>query len=184
MKTRKNFKNNSKKEEHRINDRIYAKEVRITGDNIDNAGEIVSTKDALDIARKLELDLVEISPNATPPVVKVLDYSKFLYEQRKRKKEQDSKSKNKEMKEIRLGVNISDNDINTKKKKIEEFLIKGHKVKLTLRYKGREFYLPNAKEKGELMMLTIADDFAEICKPESLPKLAGRQMIMIINPKK
>ena len=174
-----------KKEEHRINDKIRVNEVRLVGDNIENPGNIIDTKKALELAISMELDLVEISPNVKPPIVKILDYDKFLYEEKKRIKDQvkKQKEKNKVLKEIRLSPNISENDLNTKKKKMEEFLEDGHKVKLTIKYKGRELYVPNAKERGELILLQIADNFAEMSKVEALPKLQGKNMFMTLTPK-
>lgn len=180
-----NNKKREKKEEHRINHNIRVDHVRLVGDNVENAGEIVSTRDALETAKSMDLDLVEISPNAKPPVVKILDYNKFLYDEKKRKKEQEKKQKeaNKPMKEIRMTPNISDNDLNTKSKKIVEFIEDSHKVKLVIRYKGRELYVANAKERGEVLLLKIADDLSDMVKVEAMPKLQGRNMFMTLAPK-
>lgn len=178
--------NNKKKVEHRINRYIRVDEVRLVGDNLENSGDVVSTREALSLAETLELDLVEITPNANPPIAKILDYSKFLYEERKRKKDHEKKQKvnNKPMKEIRLTPNIGVNDLDTKKKKLEQFLVESHKVKLVIRYKGREMYVANAKEKGEVLLLNIADEMLEKCKVEALPKLQGKQMFLILAPLK
>lgn len=182
----KNIKNKSKKVEdaHRINDRIRIDEVRLVGDNVNNPGEVIKTYKALELAKSMELDLVEISPSAKPPVVKILDYKKFLYEEKKHKKELEKKQKetNKPIKEIRLTPNISDNDLNTKKKKLEEFINDGHKVKLVIRYKGREMYVSNAKERGEILLLQIAETFSDNAKVEALPKLQGKNMFMTLSP--
>ena len=170
---------------HNINEDIRTNEVRLVGENVPNSGDVVPTTIAMGLANELELDLVEITPNAEPPVVKILDYKKFLYEEKKRKKEQEKRQKdaNKTVKEVRLSLNISDNDLNTKKKKIGEFITELHKVKLSIKYKGREFYMENSKEKGEALMLTIADEFSEKSKVEALPKLQGRNMFMVLSPK-
>lgn len=186
MKKKFNNNNNSKKTEHRINQYIRVDEVRLVGENLDNPGDVIATRDALSLAESMELDLVEISPSAKPPVAKILDYNKFLYNERKRKKDQEKKQKenNKPMKEIRLTPNIGENDLKTKMNKVSEFLEEGHKVKFVIRYKGREMYVANAKEKGEFLLLKIAESFSENCKVEALPKLQGKQMFMSIAPNK
>jgi translation initiation factor IF-3 len=180
------YNQNQNRTEHRINQTIRVPKVRLVGDNVENPGNVVDTAYAKQLAESMELDLVEISPNAEPPVVKILDYKKFLYEEKKRKKEQEKKSKenNKDLKEIRFTPNIGENDVNVKKKKIEEFLKDGHKVKLTVRYKGRELGIANTKSKGELILLSIAEDLSEICKVVEMPKLQGRNMYMNLAPKK
>lgn len=187
MKSKKQNKFNTRKRpEHRINQHIKIPNVRLVGDNVENSGEVVKTSYAKQLAEKLNLDLVEISPNAEPPVVKILDYKKFLYEQKKRKKDQEKKAKdkNKDLKEIRFTPNIGENDILVKRNKIEELLNDGHKIKLTIRYKGREIGISNTKSKGELILLKIAEDLSDICKVVELPKMQGRNMYMNLAPKK
>jgi translation initiation factor IF-3 len=135
----------------------------------------------LDIANDLGLDLVEISPNASPPVCKVIDYKKYLYEQKKKQKEIKAKSAKVILKEIRLGPNIDDHDFNFKLKHAQKFLQDGAKVKVDVFFKGRSIIY---KEKGEIILLRFAQELEEFGKVENLPKMEGKRMIMIIVPKK
>jgi translation initiation factor IF-3 len=135
----------------------------------------------LDIAKDLGLDLVEISPNASPPVCKIIDYKKYLYEQKKKQKEIKAKSAKVIIKEIRLGPNIDDHDFNFKLKHAQKFLQDGAKVKVDVFFKGRSIIY---KEKGEIILLRFAQELEEFGKVENLPKMEGKRMIMIIVPKK
>ncbi len=135
----------------------------------------------MDIANDLGLDLVEISPNASPPVCKVIDYKKYLYEQKKKQKEIKAKSAKVILKEIRLGPNIDDHDFNFKLKHAQKFLQDGAKVKVDVFFKGRSIIY---KEKGEIILLRFAQELEEFGKVENLPKMEGKRMIMIIVPKK
>ncbi len=166
---------------HKINLNILAPEVRLVGENIEVG--VYSNREALKIAQDLNLDLVEISPTANPPVCRIVDYQKFLYEQKKKEKEQAQKQKltSKEMKEIRFTANTDENDVQVKKRKILEFLEKGHKVKALVIFKGREI---QHKERGEILLLSLANDIIEVGKVEALPRLEGKQMFMMISPKK
>jgi translation initiation factor IF-3 len=180
----KNFKSNSnshKQPTHRINNNIRVPQVRLVGENIE-AG-VYNTQDAIKIAKELLLDLIEISPNANPPVCKISDYNKFLYELKVREREQAKKQRetNKELKEIRFTSNTDEGDIETKKKKIIEFLKKGHKVKTFIIFKGREI---THSERGQILLLKLATDVEEVGKAEYLPKMEGKNMHMIIAPKK
>jgi len=151
----------------------------LVGDNIETG--IFQLKDALDIAKDLGLDLVEISPNASPPVCKVIDYKKYLYEQKKKQKEIKAKSAKVIIKEIRLGPNIDDHDFNFKLKHAQKFLQDGAKVKVDVFFKGRSIIY---KEKGEIILLRFAQELEEFGKVENLPKMEGKRMTMIIIPKK
>ena len=138
-------------------------------------------RDALALATEQELDLVEISPSANPPVCKVMDYKKFLYEQKKKQKEIKSKSAKVVVKEIRLGPNTDDHDFNFKLKHAIKFLQEGSKVKVDVFFKGRSIIY---KDKGEYILLRFATELEEYGKVERLPKLEGKRMIMIVAPKK
>ncbi len=153
--------------------------VRIVGDNIET--NIVSIKEALKIANDLGLDLVEISPDANPPVCKIIDYNKFLYEQKKKQKEIKAKTAKVVVKEIKLSPNIDDHDFNFKLKHAQNFLESGAKVKLEIFFKGRSIVY---KEKGELVLLRFADQLIEYGKIENMPKLEGKRMLMLLSPKK
>ena len=136
---------------------------------------------ALEIAKGLELDLVEISPKATPPVCKIMEYKKFLYEQKKREKIIKSKSTKVIVKEIRFGPNTDEHDYEFKKKHAEKFLKEGAKLKAFVFFKGRSIIF---KEKGQILLLRLAQDLEEIGKVEQMPVLEGKKMIMFISPKK
>jgi translation initiation factor IF-3 len=153
--------------------------VRVVGDNIEPG--IFNIKDAIELADQQGLDLVEISPKASPPVCKIVDYKKFLYERKKKAKETKAKTAKVVVKEIRLGPNIDDHDFNFKLKHAIKFLEDGAKVKVDVFFKGRMIIY---KEKGEVVLLKFAQELEEYGKVERLPKLEGKRMIMIIAPKK
>ena len=159
-----------------INDEIRDKEVRLIGENGEQLG-IMSSRDALKLARDAELDLVKISPNAKPPVCKIIDYGKFRYEQARKEKEARRKQQIVEIKELRLSPNIDTNDLNTKTNNARKFLEKGDKVKITLRFRGREMAHVSASRH-------ILDDFAENLKDiaiiEKPAKLEGRSMSIVL----
>ena len=152
-------------------------EVRLVGENIE--GGVYPTRKALEIAEELELDLVEISPNATPPVCKVIDYKKFLYEQKKRDKELKAKATKVVIKEIRFGPQTDDHDYEFKKKHGEKFLKEGSKVKAYVFFKGRSIIY---KDQGEILLLRLATDLEDYGKVEQMPKLEGKRMTMFLAP--
>lgn len=162
-----------------MNDAIRSPVVRVVGENIQVG--IYNIKEALKLAEEQGLDLVEISPTANPPVCKVVDYKKFLYEKKKKQKEIKAKSAKVVVKEIRLGPNIDDHDFNFKLKHAIKFLQEGAKVKVDVFFKGRTIIY---KEKGEYVLLKFAQELEEYGKVEQLPKLEGKRMIMVIAPKK
>ncbi|HAN19481.1 MAG: translation initiation factor IF-3 [Bacteroidetes bacterium GWC2_33_15] len=164
---------------HRINEFIRVKAVRLVGDNIENP-DIYSIQDALKLAEELELDLVEISPNADPPVCKIVDYQKFLYQQKKKQKEIKSKAVKVVLKEIRFGPQTDEHDYNFKLKHAQKFLEDGAKVKAFVFFKGRSILF---KEQGEILLLRLAQDLEEYGKVEQLPRLEGKRMIIFIAPK-
>jgi translation initiation factor IF-3 len=164
---------------HKINHEIRAPVVRVVGENVEPG--ILNIKEAREIADSLGLDLVEISPTANPPVCKVIDYKKFLYEQKKKQKEIKAKTAKIVVKEIRLGPNTDDHDFNFKLNHAKKFLQDGAKVKVDVFFKGRSIIY---KDKGEIILLKFAQELEEYGKVERLPKLEGKRMIMIIMPKK
>lgn len=164
----------------RINENIRVSHIRLVGDNINKPG-ILSVQEALKIAEKLGLDLVEISPKAEPPVCKIIDYSKFLYEQKKKQKEMKAKASKIVIKEIRFGPNTDEHDYNFKKNHAIKFLEEGAKLKIYVFFKGRTILF---KEKGEILLLKLAQELEEYGKIEQLPKLEGKRMIMFVSPKK
>ena len=149
------------------------------GDNVEM--DVYPTKRALEIAKELGLDLVEISPNAEPPVVKVMDYKKFIYEQKKREKALKAKASKVVVKEIRFGPNTDDHDYDFKKKHAEKFLKEGAKLKAYVFFKGRSIIY---KDQGEILLLRLAQDLEDYGKVEQMPKLEGKRMNMFIAPKK
>ncbi len=151
----------------------------MVGENVEPG--IFQLRDALNLAEELDLDLVEISPSANPPVCKIMDYKKFLYEQKKKQKEIKSKSAKVVVKEIRLGPNTDDHDFDFKLKHAIKFLQDGAKVKVDVFFKGRSIIY---KDKGEYILLRFAQELEEYGKVERLPKLEGKRMIMIVAPKK
>ncbi|MEZ4778279.1 MAG: translation initiation factor IF-3 [Flavobacteriaceae bacterium] len=168
-----------KEDQHNINEKIRAKEVRLVGDNVEVGVYPISK--ALAIAEELESDLVEISPNAVPPVCKVMDYKKFVYEQKKREKVLKAKATKVVVKEIRFGPNTDDHDYDFKKKHGEKFLKEGAKLKAYVFFKGRSIIY---KDQGEILLLRLATDLEEFGKVEQMPKLEGKRMTMFITPKK
>ncbi len=181
MQRRDRNNNNFKREqEHRINNLIKGvPEVRLVGENIEPG--VYSFAEALKLAAEAEMDLVEISPNAAPPVCRIIDYNKFLYEKKKKEKEQKAKSKQAEVKEIRFTPNTDDHDFDFKAKHAEKFLQEGHKVKCFVQFKGRSILFQN---RGELILLKFAERLAEVGGLESMPKMEGRRMLAIFSPKK
>ena len=167
------------KDLHNINERIRAREVRLVGDNVE-AG-IYPIQQALKIAEEQGLDLIEISPTAEPPVCKVLDYQKYLYQQKKRQKEQKAKATKVVVKEIRFGPQTDDHDYNFKLKHAIGFLQEGAKVKAYVFFKGRSILF---KEQGEVLLLRFANDLEEYGKVEQMPVLEGKRMIIMLSPKK
>lgn len=173
------MKKDNLKGQHRINEQIRAKEVRIVGDNIEPT--VVSIQEALRIAEENEADLVEISPNAVPPVCKIIDYSKFLYQLKKKQKELKAKQVKVEVKEIRFGPQTDDHDYNFKLKHAMEFLKDGDKVKAYVFFKGRSILF---KEQGEVLLLRFANDLEEYGKVDQMPVLEGKRMTIFLSPKK
>ena len=151
--------------------------MRLVGENVE--GGVYPTRKALEIANELELDLVEISPNATPPVCKVIDYKKFLYEQKKRDKELKAKATKVVIKEIRFGPQTDDHDYEFKKKHGEKFLKEGSKVKAYVFFKGRSIIY---KDQGEILLLRLATDLEDYGKVEQMPKLEGKRMTIFLAP--
>ncbi|MAB30500.1 MAG: translation initiation factor IF-3 [Formosa sp.] len=166
-----------RQDKHRINRKITAEELRLVGDNVEIG--VYKLSQAMAIANEQDLDLVEISPKAVPPVCKVMDYKKFLYEQKKREKTLKSKAAKVVVKEIRFGPNTDDHDYNFKKKHAEKFLKEGAKLKAFVFFKGRSIIF---KEKGQILLLRLAQDLEKLGKVEQMPKLEGKRMIMFISP--
>ncbi|MGB0457741.1 MAG: translation initiation factor IF-3 [Chitinophagales bacterium] len=164
---------------HRINDFIRVSEVRLVGDNVEMG--VYSTDKAKDLARELELDLVEISPNAEPPVCKIMDYRKFLFEKKKKEKEIKAKTQKTVIKEIRFGPNTDEHDFEFKAKHGEKFLKEGSKVRAFVFFRGRSIVF---KDRGELLLLKLAQRLEEFGAVEQLPKLEGKKMAIVIAPKK
>ena len=171
--------NKDTKDQHAINERIRAREVRLVGDNVTQG--VYTIQQALAIADEQGLDLIEISPNAQPPVCRVLDYQKFLYQQRKRLKEQKAKSTKVVVKEIRFGPQTDDHDYNFKLKHAIGFLQEGAKVKAYVFFKGRSILF---KEQGEVLLLRFANDLEDYGKVEQMPVLEGKRMTIMLTPKK
>lgn len=169
----------NKNDGHAINDQIRASEVRLVGDNVENG--IYSISQAMRMADELELDLIEISATATPPVCRILDYQKFLYQQRKRLKEQKAKSTKVVVKEIRFGPQTDDHDYNFKLKHAQEFLKEGSKVKAYVFFRGRSILF---KEQGEVLLLRFANDLEDYGRVEMMPVLEGKRMTIMLSPKK
>ena len=169
---------NDKKNFYRVNEQIRVKEVRIVSDN---GSTVVPTRQALDMARSQGVDLVEISPNAQPPVCRLIDYSKFLYQQKKRAKELKAKQVKQDVKEIRFGPQTDDHDYNFKLKHAKEFLEEGNKVRAFVFFRGRSILF---KEQGEVLLLRFANDLEEYGKVEQMPTLEGKKMFLYLSPKK
>lgn len=164
--------------EHSINERIRHTEIRLVGDNVTPG--VYNIRQALDIAIEQGLDLVEISPNAVPPVCKIVDYNKFLYEKKKKEKEIKAHAKKVEVKEIRFTPNTDEHDVEFKAKHAENFLKDGNKVRTFVMFRGRAIVF---KERGELLLLQFADRLKEVAIVEELPKLEGKKMFMTLAPK-
>ncbi|MTI32775.1 translation initiation factor IF-3 [Cytophagales bacterium RKSG123] len=165
-------------EPYKVNRKITASEVRLVGDNVEVG--IYRLDNALKIAQEQNLDLVEISPKADPPVCKVIDYSKFKYEQKKKQKEIKAKAQKTVIKEIRFGPNTDDHDFNFKLKHAQNFLKDGSKVKAYVHFVGRTIVF---KERGEILLLKFAQALEEYAKVEQLPKLEGKRMFLFLAPK-
>jgi len=166
------------KNQYRVNEQIRVREVRIVGDG---GSTVVPTRQALDMARDQGVDLVEISPNAQPPVCRLIDYSKFLYQQKKRQKEMKAKQVKVEVKEIRFGPQTDEHDYQFKLKHAKEFLEDGNKVRAYVFFRGRSILF---KEQGEVLLLRFANDLEEYGKVESMPSLEGKKMFLYLTPKK
>ena len=165
-------------QEHRTNHMIRVPEVRLVGDNIEPG--IYPAADALKMAQDQQLDLVEISPGANPPVCKIIDYNKFLYDEKKKKKEMKAKSKTSEVKEVRFTPNTDDHDFEFKCKHAEKFLLDVNKVKEHVQLKGRAIMF---KERGELLLLKFADRLKDVGALEGMPKMEGKRMLVMFAPK-
>ena len=172
------MKKDNLKDPYRVNGQIHVREVRVVSDG---GSEVMPTRKALDLARQQELDLVEISPNAQPPVCRIIDYSKFLYQQKKRQKEMKQKQVKVEVKEIRFGPQTDDHDYQFKLKHAKEFLEEGNKVRAYVFFRGRSILF---KDQGEVLLLRFANDLEEVAKVEQLPKLDGKKMFLFLAPKK
>ncbi|MCF0196447.1 MAG: translation initiation factor IF-3 [Bacteroidaceae bacterium] len=173
------MKKDNIKQQYRINDQIHVREVRIVGDGIESS--VVPTFRAIQLAEQRGVDLVEISPNANPPVCRLIDYSKFIYQQKKHQKEMKAKQVKVDVKEIRFGPQTDDHDYDFKLKHAKGFLSDGDKVKAYVFFKGRSILF---KEQGEVLLLRFAADLEEYGKVEQMPQLEGKRMIMFIAPKK
>jgi translation initiation factor IF-3 len=167
-----------KEAEHRINQFIRAQQVRLVGENV-TVG-IYAVQDAVRMAQEQGLDLVEISPNVDPPVCKIIDYNKFLYDKKKKEKEMKAKSKASEVKEIRFTPNTDDHDFDFKAKHAIEFLKEGNKVKAYVQFKGRAIQF---QDRGQLLLLKFAERLAEAGVLENMPKMEGRRMLAMFAPK-
>ncbi len=164
---------------HQINDKIRAKEVRLVGDNVEQG--VYPTSEALKMAEEQELDLVVISDKAEPYICRILDYKKFLYEQKKKQKELKAKQVKVVLKEIRFGPQTDEHDFQFKKKHAEKFLEEGSKLKTYVFFKGRSIIF---KDQGEILLLKLAQELEHVGKVDQMPKLEGKRMIMLMSPKK
>lgn len=175
----------------RVNEQIRIPEVRLVGENLEEISDIVGqeiepgtvypTRRVREWAQQSELDLVEISPNASPPVVKIIDYNKFLYERKKKEKEIKAKAAKTVIKEIRFGPNTDDHDFEFKVRHAKSFLEDGAKVKAYVHFRGRTIVF---KDRGELLLLKFLKELEDYGAPEALPKMEGRRMIVMVSPKK
>src|SRR6186713_1395243 len=165
-------------QEHRTNHMIRVPQVRLVGDNVEVG--VYSIQEAIRMAHDQQLDLVEISPTADPPVCKIIDYNKFLYDKKKKEKEMKAKSKTAELKEIRFTPNTDDHDFDFKAKHAENFLKDGNKVKAYVQFKGRAIQF---QERGQLLLLKFAERLNEFGTLESMPKMEGRRMLAMFAPK-
>ncbi len=191
---RRRIPNNRRKEpkhDFRVNDQIRIPQVRLVGENIAEiatqlnlsikAGEVYNTREVKRWAESVELDLVEISPNAKPPVVRIINLNKFLYEKKKKEKEMKAKAAKTVVKEIRFGPNTDEHDFEFKLRHAKKFLEEGAKVKAYVQFKGRTIVF---KDRGELLLLRFLEELVEYGGAEALPKLEGRRMTVILSPKK
>ena len=172
------MKNDKMTNQYRVNEQIRAREVRIVSDG---GAEVMPTRQALELARQQGVDLVEISPNAQPPVCRIIDYSKFLYQQKKHQKEMKQKQAKVDINEIRFGPQTDEHDYQFKLKHAKEFLNGGNKVRAYVFFRGRSILF---KEQGEVLLLRFANDLEEYAKVEQLPKLDGKKMFLYLTPKK
>ena len=172
------MKNDKMKNQYRVNEQIHVREVRVVSED---GSEVMPTRKAMDLARLHGVDLVEISPNAQPPVCRLIDYSKFLYQQKKRQKEMKQKQVKVEVKEIRFGPQTDEHDYQFKLKHAQEFLLEGNKVRAYVFFRGRSILF---KEQGEVLLLRFANDLEEYGKVESMPALEGKKMFLYLAPKK
>ena len=189
-KRKKTFKKTPKKLFFRTNQQIRVPKIRLVGENFDQISEVAgqkvevgvhSTFKAIEWASKLELDLVEISPKADPPVCRIIDYNKFLYIRKKKEKEIKSKAVKTVVKEIRFGPNTDDHDFEFKLRHAQRFLEDGAKVKAYVHFRGRTIVF---KDRGELLLLKFIKELEKYGSPEALPKMEGRRMIVVVSPKK
>jgi translation initiation factor IF-3 len=176
---KKNFVRREDTAKHRINDKIIADKIRLVIEG--SEPQVVSVREALKMAEELELDLVEISPKAVPPVCKILDYRKFLYNQKKREKELKAKQSKVVIKEIRFGPNTDDHDFNFKLEHAKKFLQEGSKLKAYVFFRGRSIVF---KDRGEILLLRLAQELEDYGIVEQMPKLEGKRMTIMINSKK
>lgn len=167
-------------EPYKVNEKIRAREVRVVGDYVEGGNAVMTVADAIKVAQAHELDLVEISPNASPPVCKVIDYAKFKYEQKKKQKEIKSNAAKTVLKEIRFGPNTDDHDFNFKLKHAIGFLKEGAKVKAYVHFVGRTIVF---KERGEMLLLKFAQALEEYGQVEQMPKMEGKRMFLFLAPK-
>ena len=172
------MKNDKMKNQYRVNEQIHVREVRVVSED---GSEVMPTRKAMHLARQQGVDLVEISPNAQPPVCRLIDYSKFLYQQKKRQKEMKQKQVKVEVKEIRFGPQTDEHDYQFKLKHAQEFLLEGNKVRAYVFFRGRSILF---KEQGEVLLLRFANDLEEYGKVESMPALEGKKMFLYLAPKK
>ena len=177
--TKKPFVKREEADPHKINEKITSREIRLVIEG--QEPQVMTVAEGIRLAEEQDLDLVEISPNAVPPVCKILDYRKFLYNQKRKQKELKAKQSKIVLKEIRFGPNTDEHDFNFKLNHAKKFLQEGSKVKAFVFFKGRSILF---KEKGEILLLKFAAELEEHGKPEGLPQLEGKRMIMFLSPKK
>jgi len=177
-------KKTGKKEQdirYRINEQIKAPQVRLVGENIESGNKIVSIEEALRLAQEMEMDLVEINSKSVPPIVRIIDYSKFIYEQKKKLKEKAKKSAKVEVKEIRFTPHTDEHDFTFKLNHAKKFLEQGNKVKASVFFKGRSILF---KDQGQELLERLIDELSDIAEPEQKPKMEGRRLIVILKPSK
>ena len=172
------MKNDKIKMQYRVNEQIRVREVRVVSDA---GAEVMPTRKALELAQEEGVDLVEISPNAQPPVCRIIDYAKFLYQQKKHQKEMKQKQVKQDIREIRYGPQTDEHDYLFKLKHAQGFLKEGNKVRAYVFFRGRSILF---KEQGEVLLLRFANDLEELAKVEQLPKLEGKKMFLYLTPKK